>query len=403
MCQENKRTYGIELEGYTENNIRGDYVEGWQLISDGSLEDGDGECDYCGGHGERDYECSECWGNGREECSECRGSGEVDCPECHGAGNHECDTCCGGGEVPNEEGDYETCPDCDGVGHHDCEDCDYGEVTCGECDGDGELECNRCEGNGEINEECDECDGRGGYGDGNGYGVECVSNVCTEGDYEPLDKIFNYIERYNWTVNTDCGTHVHIGANDLTPQDLSKLTILMNIIEPIVYGTVSSHRTHTHFCKRTQRDMVQYLITQGENITLQEIANTYYGYTVRLDGNFNKYDSARYYGLNLHSYFYRQTLEFRYFDGTDCKELAQAWIDLCIKLVDFAKHTTFEQLIVIGQDFYKVDDLDLMIGKLETLLGLEYNFRPISNVGFEVGMRNVANQFRVVERLDRAV
>ncbi|MCL0034360.1 amidoligase family protein [Dehalococcoidia bacterium] len=47
----------------------------------------------------------------------------------------------------------------------------------------------------------------------------------------------------------------------------------------------------------------------------------------------NKYNPTRYRGLNLHSYNYRGTIEFRYFDGTLNPADVRAWVTLCLRLV----------------------------------------------------------------------
>jgi hypothetical protein len=399
------RTYGIELEGYTDENIRGNWVSGWNLIDDGSLNDGREDCDYCNGHGERD--CYECDGRGTRECDDCCESGEVPCDDCDCTGEVECDNCDGYGTLDDGEEECE-CPKCEGSGKLDCNTCDNsGYVTCQTCDGDGRYECSSCEGSG--NEECGNCDGRGYFGDDSeGFGVECVSGVNNEGDYDSIDRIFDYINNYSWFTNDDCGTHIHVGASDLSPADMSKLAILGNIVEPFIYGISPSERIEGTYAKMVKRDMVEYFIAKGDEITLQELADKYYGYNVRLHGSFQKYDGARYYGINLHSWFYRNchgtpTIEFRYFEGCDSKAKAKAWIDLCIKLVDFAKHTTFEQLKVIGLDFHSVDNLQEYIVKVKELLGLEYNFTSYSNYAFEESKRNIASQLRTTHVITRAV
>jgi hypothetical protein len=405
MCNDKKRTYGIELEGYTDENIRGNHIgQGWKVIEDGSLNDGTDECCDCDGRGHN--ECYRCDGRGNVDCDDCCGSGEVPCGECDCTGYIECHHCDGegGSWVSDDEGDEDwvECEHCEGNKTLDCNDCNgSGYTTCETCDGDGEIECESCDGNGSY--ECESCDGRGSHGDGEYYGVECVSGILTEGDYEPINHIFDYIERYDWTIEDDCGTHVHIGGDDLNEKDLSKLYILANILEPAIYGSLPSNRINGTYAKHTQRDMAEYLIGKGEDITLQQLADYYYGYSVRLNGHFQKYDSARYYGLNLNSWFYRKTIEFRYFEGAINREKANNWIELCIKLVDFAKYTTFEQLMVIGKDFYLIDNLQELLDKTEELLGLEYNIGAYSNYAYQESKHNVASQFRDTHIITRAV
>ena len=416
MCNNHKhaelkvlRTYGIELEGYTYENIRGNYVKDWKLVHDGSLNDGRESCESCNGNGEREYECSECYGTGNYECYKCDGSGAIYCPDCDGEGCYDCGDCDGEGGKWDENDNWVECENCND-GKIDCNGCNgEGELECPECEGNGNVPCGDCGGDGYYNDECNDCYGSGYFGDEEeGCGVECVSGILNEGDYEPINRIFDYTSRYDWYVNSDCGTHIHVGASDLEASDLSKLYLLQNIIEPFIYGISPTERINGNYAKRTNRNIADSFMRIGSQIDMQQLADYYYGYSVRLHGNFGRYDSARYYGINLHSYFYRKlngspTVEFRYFEGCDNREQASAWVDLCIKLVDFAKYSTFEQLLVIGRELVTVENLTDYIAKVKDLLGIEYNFVPQSEYAFNVSRSNIASVFRDTHVITRAV
>jgi hypothetical protein len=406
MCENHKRTYGIELEGYTNENIRENYVKGWDLIDDGSLEDESDYCDHCDDGSNRE-DCDSCGGEGNISCDYCE-SGRVDCEDCRSNGEIECGSCNGSGGYYNDEDDWIDCDNCEGNGKVECQVCEgYGHSDCSECNGYGYERCFDCDGDGYIGVRCSHCDGTGNVQEQ--YGVECVSGVCTEGDYDSIDRIFDYIQGYGWHTKSDCGTHIHVGASDLSAQDLSKLAILMNIVEPMIYATLPFDRISGTYAKKIREEMVEYFIEKGEDITLEDLANTYYRESINIDGYFSKYDDKRYYGLNLHSYFYRRsrsetpTIEFRYFDGAEYESKTKAWIDLCIKLVDFAKYTSFEQLIVIGKDIYQSYDSTEYIAKVKTLLGLEYDFDLISQMAYREARVNVAYIFTETTEQSQAV
>lgn len=416
MCQNHNqlkvlRTYGIELEGYTPDSIRGNRVNGWSLIHDGSLNDGRESCDYCEGSGNRTYDCDDCCGHGHNECYNCDGYGDIECSDCCGGGEVPCDKCDCTGVIKNDDGEEVECDCCEGSQYVTCSTCDgNGRNDCNRCDGSGDIECDNCSGEGYYSDECNECYGSGYNGDEEeGCGVECVSGILNEGEYESIDTIFDYITRHDWSVNSDCGTHVHVGADDLEATDLSKLYLLQNIIEPFIYGISPDDRFEGTYAKMTKREVADSFMRIGSEIDMQMVADYYYGYSVRLDGSFQKYDGARYYGLNLHSWYYRNrkngspTVEFRYFEGCGNRDEAKAWIDLCIKLVDFAKHSTFEQLLVIGRELYLVDNLKEYIAKVKELLGLEYNFVAQSTWAFQESKHNVASVFRDTHVITRAV
>jgi hypothetical protein len=404
VCENHKRTYGIELEGYTDENIRGNYVSNWKLTEDGSLDDDSQECEDCNGEGTRNYECGCCYGNGEIQCDDCEGSSEVPCSNCDCTGRADCGYCDGYGTYDN--GDKEVvCLHCLGEGKVDCEKCEAsGYVSCETCEGSGNVQCVNCEGNGNVRDDCSECNGNGYTGESRDrYGVECVSGICDEGDYESLDRIFDYIEGYSWSVNEDCGTHVHIGASDLSAEELSRLYILANLVEPMIYGTLPSDRINGTYCKMTSPLTVDYLINVGSQVTMQQVADIYFGYSVNLRGSFQKYDSSRYYGLNLNSYFFRKTVEFRYFEGCDDIDMAKAWIDMCIKIVDFAKYSTFEQLMTIGRELFLTHTISGYIAKVKEILGVEYDFPTSNFYSYDLSKNNIAGSFRSTSDISRAV
>ena len=64
---------------------------------------------------------------------------------------------------------------------------------------------------------------------------------------------------------------------------------------------------------------------------MDDIKSTWYrGLGSSISGSTSHYNSTRYHGLNLHSYFYRGTVEFRLFNASlNCSKI-QAYIMLCL-------------------------------------------------------------------------
>lgn len=403
MCKIN-RTFGVELEGYTDHDIEGERNYGWSMVEDGSLSSSDNECYDCSGRGYVYETCETCSGRDYVDCPDCDGSQTIQCNCCDGSGNIEvrCDDCDGEGRTLFSDDDECECENCNGNGTVtvECEDC-YGEgtVECDNCDSDGEVSCPECCGNSEQEVECENCGGSGNHG--GAYGVECVSPILNHGEYESIDKIFNYIDGYGWNTDSSCGTHVHVGGKDLNVLALRNLALLTNVFEPIIYGMVDSNRYTNTYCDSINTEFINKLLNLGDNIELWQLCNAYYD-TNRADSDewfedneydFDKYEDERYYGLNLHSWFYRKTIEFRYFNGTESKYDVKQWVDLCVKLVEFAKNTTLEQVLVIAKDFDKVGNLQESAKMLSELLGLESNISAYNTYEYNGCKR------RVVERL----
>lgn len=347
-----KRTVGIELEGYVDTLLTNRSIENWNFVPDGSLSSVDEteECGECEGCGNEVYDCDACDGEGSICCDTCDGSGSVtvECCDCEGTGEdeeEECHTCEGSGEYETE------CFDCDGYGHE----------RCSSCDGDGEhsRDCNTCGGSGEIGTEYN--------------GVECVSTILNEDNLdEAIEQIFDYVEDCDWGVDETCGTHIHVGADDLTCHDVRKLAILMSAIEPVIYATQRENRLDCTYCKILDSDMVRNLITytNKEGMSKDDLSEFIYGAGGERYWR-TKYTHHRYYGLNIHSFFYRNTIEFRYFEGISNPEIVKFWAKFCINVVEFAKHATFEQIMAISTKLFHSNSIGEMFQIVGDILELE--------------------------------
>jgi len=76
---------------------------------------------------------------------------------------------------------------------------------------------------------------------------------------------------------------------------------------------------------------------------------------------------------------------------------------LCIKLVEFAKYTTFDQLMVIGKTLFMIVDLKEYISRVEELLGLEHCFIPKNKKSFLYSKQNMSSFFKdAIESYDSA-
>ncbi|MGH7298446.1 MAG: amidoligase family protein, partial [Polyangiaceae bacterium] len=63
--------------------------------------------------------------------------------------------------------------------------------------------------------------------------------------------------------------------------------------------------------------------------TVAEVNAAWYGRQVHSPA---RYDQSRYHGVNLNSYFFRGTIEFRYFEGTTHAGKVKAYVQFCLAL-----------------------------------------------------------------------
>lgn len=137
------------------------------------------------------------------------------------------------------------------------------------------------------------------------------------------------------------GVHVHVNATDLTPRQISGVARTFTKYEDQIYRVATSGwRTMrpggfsgTGWCKPMQRSVVEKLAAAK---TREQVASAWYG-----PGNANNYaghgDSSRYHGLNLHSWFYRGTVEFRMFNSTMNAKRVEAYIIMSLAIVQDAR------------------------------------------------------------------
>jgi hypothetical protein len=133
------------------------------------------------------------------------------------------------------------------------------------------------------------------------------------------------------------GIHVHIESNDFAAKDLSALSRVVTKFEDCLYRIASSGwqtmrpgaRT---YCKPLSAEQASGL---AKARTDDQVKRAYYGQNYAYASGHGH--SSRYYGLNLHSHFYRGTVEFRVFNSSLNAARCQTYIAVCMALMVDAK------------------------------------------------------------------
>jgi hypothetical protein len=355
-----ERFVGIEIEAYVDTNLTDEIIRGWDCVEDGSLHDDDGECEVCEGHG-------------YVNCDECSGSHEIPCGDCED-GYNECTHCDGSGYMEeDEDGNAECCDECGGGG----------TIECCECRGHGYVDCDNCDSDGEVRCECD-----GNYSGGR-YGVEFVSPVMKANEsFSKIDSIFEKLHYHEFSTDSTCGLHIHVCANDLKLDHLRNLLFLMQGVEPMIYGINPNNRYEGSYSKPYSWVYSDFIYRHGSVKGYDFLTNGLHGDECEEQ---HKYHSSRYYGINLHSYYYRKTIEFRYFEGAKSEDMVKYYTELCAKLVEFSKHATFEMLIPIVAQFKATDCIESLKVMVEELLEMEttYNNYSLNRYAFNQSRRRI--------------
>jgi hypothetical protein len=253
--------------------------------------------------------------------------------------------------------------------------------------------CRECDDDGDVWEDgnyhtCTSCNGRKRMDDGK-FGYEFVSKVLKDTD-DVVALFDECLLKQGWQVDKWCGTHVHIDGKGMKAIDIKKLIALMTVLEPFYYAISDDTRWKKSFsqnsyetkwyCQPLNRDMVSRLLAYGDNISFDNVQQAVYGsvrsWSYGSRGNFSKYENQRYYGLNLHAFFYLGTIEFRYFESFESPEEVLKRVDLCMKTVEFARNATYEQVLAVADRILSVRDNFEETAKIvqETL---ELAFEPV--------------------------
>lgn len=147
-------------------------------------------------------------------------------------------------------------------------------------------------------------------------GVEVASPRLCLNDFSELEQVCAALRDIGATQSTNCGTHVHHSARDLSTASLRKLLMWWNAMSPVFELIVPHHRRNNYHCSR---------------ITMPwEVVRTYT--RVRHIG--------RYTSLNFTSLRRFGTVEFRTLEGTMDSERIYNWIVLTQSFVELSKRRT---------------------------------------------------------------
>lgn len=129
-------------------------------------------------------------------------------------------------------------------------------------------------------------------------------------------------------VNSSCGLHVHLGAGDLTIENMRQLVRNYLVLEPTIDQLMPAARrgNAATYCQGLLRGRT---LAQAEQEILA--ATTVQALGAAANG------SGRYYKVNMQSYFRQRTIEFRQHSGSTDFEKISFWVKFLTNLVDFSK------------------------------------------------------------------
>ena len=164
------------------------------------------------------------------------------------------------------------------------------------------------------------------------YRVEMVTPKLTYAELPRLQECVRQVRHAGAKVNHSCGIHVHVDAANHNRQSLKNLLSIMFSKEDILFKALNVNPDRVAaYCKKVREPMLQKArqLSAEETTDLTQLESIWY------EGDINSgehYNWTRYYALNLHSVFYRGTVEWRCFNSTLHAGRAKAYIDLCLAM-----------------------------------------------------------------------
>jgi hypothetical protein len=179
-----------------------------------------------------------------------------------------------------------------------------------------------------------------------GNGGEMVSPVLeidNDAHREQVTAAIMALRSSGARTEATAGVHVHIDGTDMNAEQVAAVARCFAKFEDCIYRVASSgwqsvRAGATRYAKPMPIETVAKI---AKAKTRDNLGKAYYGVA---DANAAEvagrqhHNSARYYGLNLHSWFYRKTIEFRVFNSSLNPERIQGYIGMCMAIVQDSKN-----------------------------------------------------------------
>lgn len=160
--------------------------------------------------------------------------------------------------------------------------------------------------------------------------------LCGAGDIELVQKLMRALREAGAKANDSCGIHVHTDGRGMTSKHLAKLSAACFAHEAQINKALNvDPQRRARYCQDTRESAAIALRNARNDNEAKTAWYTTNGSHVAQSSE--HYDHSRYHGLNLHSFWYRGTVEFRWFNGTMHAGKVRAYIMLCLALNVYAR------------------------------------------------------------------
>ena len=177
----------------------------------------------------------------------------------------------------------------------------------------------------------------GSLSDGN-KGCELVTPILTYSyDYKDLLDLIDFIKNNSLAItDSECGIHIHIGAEEFTTKQIVNIQKLWYCYEDLIFKALKVEESRYKYCKKSDELFIQKLkdIKDTWSLSREKLKDLWYEDCS--DSPDYKYNQTRYQSLNLHSLFTKRTIEFRLFNGTLERDLIHSYLQFILAFVRYA-------------------------------------------------------------------
>lgn len=170
------------------------------------------------------------------------------------------------------------------------------------------------------------------------YRVEFVTPPLGYGDIELLQNIIRKLKESGAKTDSSCGIHIHVDGANHNPQSLRRLVNFMTSRQDLIYEALEIGNRANRWCHKLNSSLLDEM-KKDKNLSKEKAEEIWYssandGYCGGIDHQ--HYNSTRYHGVNLHSYFSKGTVEFRLFNSTLHAGKIKAYVQFCLAVSAWA-------------------------------------------------------------------
>lgn len=207
------------------------------------------------------------------------------------------------------------------------------------------------------------------------YRVEFVTPPLNYEDIELLQKIVRKLKLNGAKAHSSCGIHIHVDGANHNPKSLRRLVNFMTSRQNLIYEALEIRHRESDWCRKLNTALLAEM-KKNKELTRESAEQIWYssandGYCGGI--SHSHYNSTRYHGVNLHSYFSKGTVEFRLFNSTLHAGKIKAYIQFCLAVSAWSI-TSQEKVVFHSMEGYTATQkVTIMRNILTNRLGLSGN------------------------------